>query len=190
MRRPHSRARAIAKALPLAARHAFDRDVDRGNLDLQRVEDGAGLLAHLPVVDEVEELRQRVGRELLAAEIDVLVRRHRVDQREVLVDRLDPRIHRVLGTPQLQRLAVGKDLAAARRQDAGQNLEQCRFAGAVVAHQTENLVPVEAQRRVGEGNDGSEIARDVTRLEHGPRNLPHRTSPRSKCGTSVPQTER
>ena len=178
------------EALALAARHALGRDVDRGDLHLQRVEHLAGLVAHLLVVDEVEEPGERVGRELLAAEINVLVGAHRVDEREVLVDGLDPGIHRILRPAELDGLAVGVDFATGRLEDAREYLEQRRFAGAVVADETEDLVAIEAQRCIGKGNDGSEVARDMARLEHGPHSLPHRTSPRSIYGTCVPLRER
>ena len=71
-----------------------------------------------------------------------------------------------------------EDLTAVGGQHAGQDLEQRRFAGAVVAHQAQDFVAFQRERSVGESGDGAEVARDAARFQH-------RILFRSICGTLV-----
>ena len=61
--------------------------------------------------------------------------------------------------------ALQKDLAGFGGQNSGQNLEQGRFARAVVADEPEHLVPTEGERSIGKGSHGAKMAGDAARLE-------------------------
>ena len=71
----------------------------------------------------------------LAAHEDVADDRLLHGERAVLKHRLDARLARARGVPAGDRLAADDDLAGGRLDDAGEDLDQRRLAGAVVADQ-------------------------------------------------------
>ena len=66
-------------------------------------------------------------------------------ERAVLEDRLDAGLARARGVPAGDRLAADDDLAAGRLDDAGEDLDERRFAGAVVADQADDLAAVDVR---------------------------------------------
>ena len=74
----------------------------------------------------------------------VVVDAEPVDQRQILVDALDAERAGVVDRAQLDRSAVDKDLPRIRPVVAGQDLDQGRFAGAVVAEDAERLAARDA----------------------------------------------
>ena len=109
---------------------------------------------------------QRVLRQLLAAEIDVLVGGHRVDQREILVDGLDPGIHRVLRPPQLHRPAVDEDLAVVRRRARPRGSSGASTCRRRCRRRARAPHAAERERRIGERHHRAEAAADVPGLEN------------------------
>ena len=138
-----------------------------GTLTSSEVEHAARLPPHQPVIDKVEESGDRVAGQFLAAKVDVLVGRHGIDQRKILVDRLDPGIERVLGTAQLDRLTIDGNLAARCADDPRQDLEQRRLARPIVADQAQHFVAVQLQRCIRQRNDRPEITGDVPGFKDG-----------------------
>ena len=84
-----------------------------------------------------------------------------VDQREVLVDGVDPLRARVAHRVQLDLLAVEQDPALVGLVVAAQDLDQRRLAGAVVAEQPEHLALLEVQADVAQRRDRAEALGDV-----------------------------
>ena len=117
----------------------------------------------------------------LAAEKDVGRGGQVVAERQVLVDDLDAvpaRVDRLvqdeLGCPSIAHGAV------ARAEVAGDHLDQRRLAGAVVAHQADDLARLERQRHVVDGLDGAEMLGNVGQFENRHRPcLPSRACPLS-----------
>jgi len=68
-----------------------------------------------------------------------------VEQREVLVDGLDPEVARVVRRVDVDRLPVDHDLAVVGPHDAGEHLDQGRLAGAVVAKQRQHLAAAQIE---------------------------------------------
>ena len=101
----------------------------------------------------------------LAAEVHVLDDVEVVAEREILVDDLDPELRRVLRPVDVDRLAVEHDLAAVRRVDAGDALDQGRLAGAVVADEGHHLAGPDLEVDLRERLDGAEALRDPVELE-------------------------
>ena len=105
---------------------------DRGEVDTDPLQQLLRFDAAALPVDErpPRELRaeEQIGRDVA-----------RVHEREILVDRRDPRLDRVFGAGQRQRFAVEEDLAFVGSVETRDDLDQRRLAGAVVAEQGERL---------------------------------------------------
>ncbi len=124
------------EALPLAARKRADR--------LMRIADMDADLVHFFAVDgvrraPVEALPGPPAAHRLAAHEEVPHDRHQRNGGEVLVDRGDAEIERVARARKMHRPAVEEDLAGIGRMDAGEDLDQRRLAGAVVAEEAADL---------------------------------------------------
>ena len=102
----------------------------------------------------------------LAAEEDVGDDVEVLAQREILEDGGDAEVERGAGLGQRDGLAVESDRAGARRMHAGEDLDQRRFAGAVVADQRHDLAGVHVEVDVGQRRDGAEILRDAAQAQH------------------------
>ena len=109
-------------------------------------------------------LRKRSGpmpsREL-AIEEHVVVHGQTRHEREVLEDGVDAERARVRHRLELHLLAVDEDPAGVGLVKAGQDLDQGRFPGAVVADQTEHLAVPETERDVLERRHDAEALADV-----------------------------
>jgi hypothetical protein len=73
-----------------------------------------------------------------------------------------------------QFLAIHVHGSMARAEIAGDHLDQCRLAGAVVAHQADHLSWLDRQRHVVDRLDGAEMLRDVGEFENRHQPLPPR----------------
>ena len=132
--------------LPLAAGKRADRRRRRDILaDADPRQKLAGDPIHLRLVHAVQEARPL---ERLAPEEKVPRDRQLRDQRGVLVDRLDAVRDRVGRGADRHLLAAHEDVAAGDRHGARQNLDQRRFAGAVVAEQADDLALVDDEGHV------------------------------------------
>src|SRR5262249_43969532 len=123
-------------ALPFAAGKGADR--------LAGVADADADLGHLLAGDtvgkavvEAAEWSEPAYR--LTAHEEVARNRHQGDGGEVLVDGGDAVIEGVARALEGDRLAVEQHLAGARREDTGKDLDQRRFAGAIVAKEAEHF---------------------------------------------------
>ena len=87
--------------------------------------------------------------------------------RQVLVDRGNPGRERIAGRGEMNRLPSTRYSPSLGLMHAGEDLDQGRFAGAVVAQQAHHLAGVDRHRDVLEGDHRAEIARDVAHLEIG-----------------------
>ena len=108
------------------------------------LQDLVGDLLLLLDVDEAEAVGD------LAADEEVAPERLLLGERLVLVDGLDRQIvrhaDRIVGEVDL--LVADEDAARGRREHAGHDLDQRRFAGAVVADQADDLVPADGEADV------------------------------------------
>ena len=99
----------------------------------------------------------------LAADEEVAPERLFLAERLVLVHRLDR--HRVRGTDRercgVDLLVADEDAARRGWHDAGERLDERRFAGAVVADQADDLVPADREVDVAERMDRAEILLDT-----------------------------
>ena len=103
----------------------------------------------------------------LAAEKDVLADRQIVGEREVLVDRLDAVVARLLGRGEVDRLAAEQDVAFVVAEHAGNRLDDRRLAGAVVAGERDDLAGMDVERHAIQRLHGAEGLRDVADREDG-----------------------
>ena len=145
----------------------------RANPDVLDV--AAGALPHLTVRQPAE--RADPARQLAVQE-HVVRDRERRDQREILVDGVDPERARVVDRAEVHLLAVDEDPAGVGPVEPAQDLDQRRLAGAVVADQAEALSLAEAERDVDEGRDGAEALRDALDPDRGGRLGAHCSLPR------------
>src|SRR3954468_9421858 len=147
--------------LPLAARHLLD-EVARPRLGLELAEQLGRARVHGREVDDLEGAEQALA---LAAEEDVLGRGEVVAQGEVLVDDLDARGPRVDRLVEVDRAVVDPDLALRGREVAGDDLDQGRLAGAVVAHEADGLAGLHDEADTLERLDRAEMLRHALELE-------------------------
>ena len=149
--------------LALAARHLLDQ-VARPGFRFQFGEDLAGAPVHRGIVEDAERADAAAQ---LAAEKDIRRRRQIVAQRQVLVDDLDAVLAR-LDRPVQDEFACRPSacVPCARAEVAGDHLDQRRLAGAVVAHQADDLAGLERERDVVDRLDGAEMLRNVGEFEN------------------------
>ena len=102
---------------------------------------------------------------LLAAEEDVLGHRAVGHQVDLLVDRADAGRLRLLRRGELDGLAVEQDLAGILPVIAGQDLDQGRLAGAVLADQRMNLARLDLERGRAQRRDAGEALVDAVHGE-------------------------
>ena len=103
----------------------------------------------------------------LAAQEDVGGGGEIVAERELLVDDLDAVLARFDRLVEMDLLALHPERAVGRRKVAGDDLDQRRLAGAVVAHQPDDLTRLERKRHVVERVDGSKMLGDFGDFENG-----------------------
>jgi hypothetical protein len=128
--------------------------------DPEALQQLVGLGVHAPAVEQAEAAR-------LAAEEDVLghgPERHQVD---LLVDGADPARLGLLGRVEVDRLGVKGDGAGVAAVGTGQDLDQGRLAGAVLAHDGVDLAPPHHQRGLLQGADPGEGLADPLHAQEG-----------------------
>ena len=100
-------------------------DVD---VDIEALQTLPGALSRRSPIDESKLLR-------LAQKRQILGHRHGRDKVDLLIDRADPERLRVARLADVDRATVEPDFAFVPLQGAGQDLDQGRFAGSVLAHE-------------------------------------------------------
>ena len=108
-----------------------------------------------------------------------------VAQSEVLVDDLDTLGARVDGLVEVLGLAVDPELAFGRREVAGDDLDQGRLAGAVVAHEAHDIAGLDREIDALQRLDGAEMLGDALELQQS-----HPTSLGSRSGRLFLATSR
>jgi hypothetical protein len=168
IREPRARDR---HGLALPAGHLADQ-IARPGLRLELGEELGRARVHRAVVEEPERPE---GPLRLAPEEDVRGCCQVVAERQILVDDLDPlgaSIHRLV---EMARAAIEADLALGRREVAGDDLDERRLAGAVVAHEAQHLAGLEVDVHALQRLDRPEMLGDAAQLEDGhavPQTLP------------------
>ena len=140
-----------------------DREVAHLDLGVERniepIEQFLRLAPHLVVAHEAERV------ERLAPDPDVLGDRHEAHQVEFLMDHGDAVLQRVERRLQADFLALEAEGAGIGRVDAGDDLHQRRFAGAVLAHQRMDMAALQAEGNVVERQHAGEGLADALDLE-------------------------
>jgi hypothetical protein len=129
----------------------------------------ARLTAHRPLVDEREDTPEGAAEANLATEEEILGDVEHRDDREILVDGLDAVVAGVDRGVERDRAAVDADLAIVRLEGAGENLDERRLSGAVVADEREDLALVYLYVDAAQRLDVPECLRDPTGGEKGRR---------------------
>jgi hypothetical protein len=102
-------------------------------------------LVHGCLIHPVQEARSL---ERLAAQEQVAGNRQLRDQRGILVDRLDALGNGIGGGPDVDLAAADVDLPARRLDCTGENLDERRFAGTIVAQEPDDLALPDRQRNI------------------------------------------
>ena len=142
--------------LALTPRQARDWDVQAWDVDPDLVERSAGLAAHQHVVEKRDWLEHT-----LPAQEQVVVDRQLVDQRQILVDGVDPVSAGVVDALWRIRLALEPHRPGVLLVKAADDLDERRLAGAVVAQQPQNLALAEMEVDVAQGRDRAKALGDV-----------------------------
>ena len=113
--------------------------------------------------------RKRSGPKLrhLVAQEEIEVDRELRDQREILVDGLDPVCAGVLDRVEADALAVDEHVALVLLVEAAEDLDERALAGAVVADEPEHLAPAQDEVDAAEHDERAEALRHAADLEHG-----------------------
>ena len=137
-----------------AARRAahVERDAELG-------EDRLGLAEHLPPADH--------GAAILMADENVLGDVQIGKQQRFLIDRRDAHALRLGGARDRDRPPCQQDLATVGLMDAGDDLDQRRLAGAVLAQQRVDFAGMERERDVVEGLCRVEALGDAADIQNG-----------------------
>ena len=108
------------------------------DVDAEVCEHGPRVGSHAAPVDHSEPSR-------LPAERDVLGDRHVRQQVDLLIDRADPGLLRVVGRREVHELTADAQLAFAEREGAGDRLDERGLARAVLAHEGVDLAGEHAE---------------------------------------------
>ena len=158
-RRPHGS--RDCDRLPLAAGELLGLGLDARHAHVDLVEVLAGELSHPSLVEEAERAQPRQ----LVAQEQVRVDRELRDQREVLVDGLDPVRAGVLDRVEADALAADQHVAPVLLVEAAQDLDERALAGSVVADEPEHLALAQDEVDAAEDDDRAEPLRHAAHLE-------------------------
>src|SRR5688572_1414162 len=147
--------------LSLSAGHLLDQ-IARPGLRLQLLEQRTGPLQHRVLVEDPERPETLLE---LAAEKDVLRGGQVVGQGEVLIDHLDAPGARLARLVEVANLAIDRDLAVGRRKIAGNDLDHGGLAGAVVAHEADDLARPDGEAQFRQGADGTKAHGNTAHVE-------------------------
>src|SRR4029079_10975846 len=154
--------------LALTAREFVHRLIDAFDVDLETFKMLLGHFARPRMIDDRKPENSAPG---LAAEIDVLEDRHVSGEREILINHLDADVACIAGASEGNRSAVENDLAGARGIKARKNFHECRFAGTVVADDTQDFAAIEMEVHVAQRGYGAKIFDDPPGFEKRSRRL-------------------
>ncbi len=133
---------ADGDGLALTARQAADGRFRIGNMGIEFFQQAIDALAHFLTL---QERNAQNGAFQFAAEKHVFGDGQVLRERQFLEDRRDPRRRRVLGRMKGDRIALDDEFAIARRMGARQDLDEGRFARAIVAEQCQHLAGADLQ---------------------------------------------
>ena len=132
----------------------------RVDVDAEPGEDLPGLAAHRGLVEAA------VGLDRLAAHEDVLGDRQVGEERRLLVDHRDAGVLGLGRGPEVDVLATEEERSPVAAVHAGDDLDERRLAGAVLAHQGVDRAGLDAQAARAQGHDRTEGLGHVAKLEH------------------------
>ena len=124
----------------------------------QPIENRARALAHLRVTQPAARMQFAAGEDI-GADAQVGEREH------LLIDHADAAIDRVARARHFERLVAPADVAALGPNDARENLQQRRFAGAVLTDNRVRLALGDVKADAGQSPDGTERLADVAKFE-------------------------
>ena len=150
-------------ALAIADAEGADDAIGLQVVNRERGQQIRRLLAHRAPVEPAEACARRMPHE------DVLGDGELGKQQQLLIDRRDAGAPGVVRPLQIDRLAVDDDRAAIGRKHAGDDLDQGRFAGAVLAKQRVDLALRDVERDAGKRADAGKGLLDVAYREQGRR---------------------
>src|SRR5579883_516186 len=131
-------------ALAIADAERADDAVGIEIVNFERGEQLFRLLAHRSPIDPAKSAARRMAHE------NVLGDGEFGEEQQLLIDRGDADAPRVVRPLQMDRLAVDDHLAAVGRKHAGDDLDQGRFAGAILAEQSVRLAFGDVERDAGQ----------------------------------------
>src|SRR5262249_24428976 len=182
MDRPRDRERLL-----LASRQGRGGTVGRAHMhEAELVELARADALHLPTL-QVAHGADPDGE--LASEEEVAPEAELVDQREVMVDALDAEAARLGGRPQPHILAEEANPSRGRRVIAGDDLDERRLAGAVVADEADHLTGVDGAIDAPERARRAVVLGDAGQLDDGRCVSRHRAS-RAEVTAARPRRRR
>ena len=145
--------------LALAARKPDDGVLEALEARIEPAHHLAGFRFHGDVVERSPTRPEFASEEEIGSGVDI------VGKRERLVDRLDAVFLGVARIGDVRFLAVHEDRPGIALVGAGQDLDERRLAGAVVAEQGDHFSLVEVDRRIVDRVDAAERDRHVLHLD-------------------------
>ena len=145
--------------LPLAARERVDTGAQRGDAAAERAQGRGGLGLHLALAQPAQARDapgQLAAHEEVGDDVDVRA------QGEILVDRLDAGGLGVGRARERDLLSLDRERAAARRLGAGDDLDQRRLAGPVVAQQRRDLAGMDVEADALQRGDRAVALGDIS----------------------------
>ncbi|MNX85707.1 hypothetical protein D3C86_1175570 [compost metagenome] len=131
----------------------------RIEIDTQPLKQGLGAAIHFAVINEAQPVFR------LAADPDVFRNRHVSHQVQFLMDHGDAVLQRIERGIETDRRAFQANFAVVRLVDAGENLHQRRFAGAILAHQRMHGAALEVELHIIERHDAGKFLAYAIRCE-------------------------
>ena len=117
---------------------------------------------HAGIVQDAEQLGLF---HQFAAHEEVARHRHQRRERQILIDRADAHIRRITRRAERDQSAVNPNLARCRRVDAGENLDQCRLAGPVVAEERMDFAGINLEVDTVQGAQFAKPLHDVLHFD-------------------------
>ena len=146
-------------------RHLLQRHAKPGHpfVGVERDPEHEQLLSRSPVEHGPVDHPRRAHR--LAPEIDILADVEVRNEIQLLMDRADAVRLRGVGILEVHRLTVEQDLAFVRLVNPGQEFDEGRFSGAILANQHVNLTSKEREGHLVERDDAGKPLRHIAQLQ-------------------------